>query len=254
VIVAQERLQKILSAAGLLSRRAAEEAIVAGRVQVNGKVVTKLGSQADPAVDRVVLDGNFVGKAQETMVLLLNKPRQTITTKKDPQGRKTVLDLIPKKLHLLNPVGRLDYESEGLLLFTNDGELANRLMHPSFGVRKIYEATVQREIEAPQIRQLITGIELDDGLGRFESIKLIHRTKPGSAHHDCIYEVEVSEGRNWFVRRMLRSVRREVKRLVRTQQGPLKLGKLPSGEFRPLSSEEVETLKRSVGLFATPEK
>ncbi|MBN20554.1 MAG: pseudouridine synthase [Bdellovibrionaceae bacterium] len=231
------RIQKILSQAGLLSRRAAEKAIESGRVKINGNVITELGVKADPTTDLIELDHQKVILDKKKEFLLFHKPIQCLTTKHDPHGRKTIYDWIPKKYHHLNPVGRLDYESEGLLLLTNDGDLGNRLMHPSFGVRKTYEVHLDKELDEVDRHHLLSQILLEDGPGHFEGLHTLSKK---------VYEVEVSEGRNRFVRRMFQNQGYEVLKLKRIEQGPLELSHLASGEFRILSEKEVTDLDQMI--------
>lgn len=220
------RLQKLLSQGGVLSRRAAEEAIKAGRVAVNGVVITELGSKADPEKDTVTLDGVPVDPGREKILIALYKPPSVVTTKSDPEGRRTVLDFLPSELHHLNPVGRLDFESEGLLLLTNDGDLALHLTHPRYEIEKEYEAEMEGSISAQTLERLIVGVDLEDGPGRFLRAEVYHRTEGWSW-----VRVVVSEGRNRFIRRMAETVGHPVRRLKRTRHGPYDLGKLKSGTF-----------------------
>lgn len=235
-----ERLQKVIARAGVASRREAERLITAGRVRVNGEVVTTLGVRVDPAQDRVEVDGRPI--VPETFVyLMLHKPRGVVTTVRDPQGRKTVLDLITGVPQRVFPVGRLDWDSEGLLLLTNDGELAHRLMHPSYGVVKVYRAELVGAVTEEAVRRLREGVLLEDGMTAPAKVRVIAR----SARSSWI-EIGIHEGRNRQVRRMAQAVGFPVKRLIRVAYGPLKLGKLPPGKFRRLQESEVEALKKAV--------
>lgn len=237
--MASERIQKLIARTGLLSRRKAEEAITSGRIRVNGKPVTQLGTKADPDVDQICLDGKPLRFEKRATVIALNKPLRTVTTKSDPEGRHTVMDLLPESLQFLKPVGRLDVMTEGLLLLTDDGDLANDLMHPSRGTRKIYDALVSGKLKPETLKSLTTRVELEDGPGRFEEITQL----PGSATTQSKIRVIVSEGRNRFVRRMFEAVGHPVLELKRVAVGGLWLGDLPSGKFRKLSPDEIALAK-----------
>ncbi len=231
------RLQKAIASTGILSRRKVEEAILAGRVRVNGQLVTELGTKVDPKVDRIELDGKPVVQLDRTRVVLFHKPRRVMTTRHDPEGRRTVMDYFPEDLKSIKPVGRLDYDSEGLLILTDDGEFANRLAHPRYGVRKWYLAWVERAPSPDRLRALEQGVSLEDGPGSFESAKQVRVEKGGA-----VLEVVVSEGRNRFVRRMLEAVGHPVIRLKRTRIGEFELGDLQPGRYRVLSSDEHQRL------------
>jgi 23S rRNA pseudouridine2605 synthase len=240
------RVQKVLSEAGVASRRAAEELIRQGRVLVNDKPV-ELGRRIDPAVDRLSVDGRRIQLDPGKVYLMLNKPAGVVTTSKDPQGRQTVLDLVgvPKRVF---PVGRLDIATEGLLLMTNDGELTHRLTHPSFEVSKIYVAEVAGPMGRGVIRKLTeTGVDLG-GKEPFkvDSLRVIGSHKGQDAR--TVVELTVHEGPKHVVRRALEAVDRPVWRLVRTGLGPLRLSRLSSGTYRKLTREEVAALYREVGL------
>lgn len=231
------RLQKFLANAGVASRRKAEELISAGRVRVNGQVVTELGTKIDDDADNVVVDGKTVGKATKTWIAL-NKPRGYVSTRDDPQGRRTIYDLLPEHLHTLFYVGRLDADSEGLLLLTNDGDAAHRLLHPSFEVPRIYDVVVEGSVQAATVRRLLSGVELEDGVARAESVKV----SPARNADESRVRLLLREGRKREVRRMMAAVGHRVRRLKRISYGPVELGKLPSGEWRKLSPEELEKL------------
>lgn len=239
----QVRIQKVIAASGMLSRRKAEEALMQGRVSVNGHIVTELGTRVDPERDEIRIDSVLLGLPEQTQVILFHKPRRVITTKSDPQNRKTIMDFFPKDLHRLKPVGRLDFDSEGLILLTDDGDLANRIAHPRYGIRKIYHVWTQGHLQTLQLEQLIRGVPLEDGSGKFESVEVLGREVAGS-----VLEVTVSEGRNRFVRRMLDGVGTPVIRLKRVQIGNLALGSLPSGQYRKLDPKELSLLKKDLGL------
>jgi 23S rRNA pseudouridine2605 synthase len=231
---AGERLQKILAQAGLGSRRACEELIAAGRVTVNGTLAT-LGTRADPEVDAIEVDGARVGVRQGLVHYLLNKPAGVVTTAADPQGRPTVVDLVPPEPRVY-PVGRLDADTEGLLVLTNDGELANRLTHPSFGVDKEYLAEVEGTPSRGALRRLREGVTLDDGPTAPAKVSLVG---------DHSLRITIHEGRNRQVRRMCAAVGHPVRRLVRTRFGPLADRRLAPGQARALTQAEVRALERA---------
>lgn len=230
----KERLQKILSARGLASRRAAEEWIRAGRVRVNGEVCA-LGASADPDVDRIELDGRPIPAQPKKIYLMLNKPCGYITTLSDEKGRKTAASLINCGCRVY-PVGRLDRDSEGLLLFTNDGRLADRLMHPRGSVDKYYEVTVEGDWHAGE-RLLARSIELDGYRIAPPQVRLLQ-----GAGNRAIFEITIHEGRNRQIRRMCEAAELRVVRLRRIAEGSLRLGTLPSGKWRLLTKEEIEQL------------
>jgi 23S rRNA pseudouridine2605 synthase len=236
-----ERLQKLLARAGLGSRRVCEELIADGRVTVNGEVAV-LGRRADVETDTIALDGVTVVVRDDLVYYLLNKPAGYVSTASDPEGRPTVVDLVPPTPRVF-PVGRLDFDTEGLLLLTNDGELTQLLTHPSFGVVKTYLAEVDGDPAPATVRRLREGVELDDGLTAPARVKVVQR-RGGSA----AVEIGIHEGRNRQVRRMCDAVGHPVRRLVRTRIGPLHDRRLQPGEWRPLSAGEV----RRVYEAATP--
>jgi 23S rRNA pseudouridine2605 synthase len=236
-----ERLQKIIAAAGIASRRKAEEMIAAGQVQVNGKVVSELGSKADAEIDHIRVNGKLLHGAQRHVYLLLNKPKGYVTTMSDPQKRPTVMDLIRGVKGRVYPVGRLDYASEGLLLLTNDGELAHKLMKAASHVPKTYVVKVASTPKEEAITKLRAGVSIatDDG----------KRVKTGPAGVRIVkegpnpwYEITLVEGRNRQIRRMFEAVGHHVEKIKRVRYGPLKLD-VPPGEFRSLSDEEVARVK-----------
>jgi 23S rRNA pseudouridine2605 synthase len=234
-----ERLQKILARAGLGSRRACEELIAAGRVRVNGEIAT-LGDRADPEVDRIEVEGAVLGVRPGLVHYLLNKPAGAVTTASDPQGRPTVVGLVPTEPRVF-PVGRLDADTEGLLLVTNDGDLAHRLTHPSFGIDKEYLAEVEGTPSRGTLRRLRQGVELDDG-----------PTAPAkvSAVSDGVLRITIHEGRTRQVRRMCAAVGHPVRRLVRVRIGPIADHRLTPGEWRPLTQGEVRALERAAAGVA----
>ncbi len=234
-----ERLQKVLAAAGIGSRRHCEELIADGRVEVNGQTAI-LGRRVDPATDRVAVDGVAVATAPGLVYYLLNKPAGVVSTASDPQGRPTVVDLVPPEPRVY-PVGRLDAATEGLLILTNDGDLTYRLTHPSFGVEKEYLAAVEGTPRPAAVRALRDGVDLEDG-----------RTAPArvSLVGPDVLRITIHEGRNRQVRRMADAVGHPVRRLVRTRFGPLRGEGLRPGEWRPLTQEEVRTLERAAAAPA----
>ena len=231
----EERLQKVLAAAGIASRRACEELIAQGRVSVNGEIAT-LGDKADGARDTVELDGERINVDPELIYVMLNKPRGVITTADDPEGRPTVLDLVNLQQRVF-PVGRLDQDTEGLVLLTNDGELANTLMHPSFEVERIYVALVPGPVRREVLAKVREGIELDDGLARPKSVRQLEQEKS-----KALLEVVMTEGRKREVRRLLGGVGLTVERLARVSYGGVELGELRQGKWRFLTQEEIGRL------------
>ena len=229
-----QRLQKVLAQAGLGSRRTCEELIADGRVTVNGEVAT-LGTRADPEVDAIEVDGARIGVREGLVHYLLNKPAGVVTTASDPQGRPTVVGLVPAEPRVY-PVGRLDADTEGLLVLTNDGELAHRLTHPSFGVDKEYLADVTGTPSRGALRRLREGVELEDGPTAPARVSLVG---------DHTLRITIHEGRNRQVRRMCEAVGHPVRRLVRVRIGPLADRRLPPGEWRPLTQAEVRALERA---------
>jgi pseudouridine synthase len=235
--VTSTRLQKLLSAAGVASRREAERMIEQGRVTVNGAPAV-LGQKVDPAKDRVKVDGAAVRPPRRPVYLLLHKPRGYVTTRADERGRPTVLDLVREKSRYLYPVGRLDMDSEGLLLLTTDGEVAHRLTHPRHQVSRTYRVLVDRPVTEELLDRLRRGIMLEDGMTRPAKVRLLARRRDG-----VWYQIVIREGRNRQVRRMFGAAGTSVRRLVRVGLGPLSLSGLPSGAYRPLTPEEVALLK-----------
>jgi len=233
----EERLQKVLAARGVASRRAAEELIKEGRVQVNGRVVDKLGTKVDTEHDQIEVDGCFISSKGNLIYILLYKPAGFITSVGDPRGRRTVMDLLPQKERIY-PVGRLDYETSGLLLLTNDGELTNGLLHPGRQVDKIYRAGVKGEITEAQLNSLREGIELTDGRTWPAKAKVIR--KQGD---QTIVQIAIHEGRNRQVRRMLAAVDCQTLWLKRIGFAGLELGSLKPGEWRELTPAEINNLK-----------
>lgn len=237
-----ERIQKVMAARGICSRRAAETMIKGGRVRVNGRPVG-LGDKMDPARDVLSVDGETVDAPAKAphLYLMLNKPRGYLSTAKDDRGRRTVMELVADAPRRVYPVGRLDLNSEGLLLLTSDGEFANRVAHPSAGVAKLYRATVRPRASEKQVAQMAAGVVLDDG----------HKTQPttirvlGEDETRSVLEIVLKEGHNRQIRRMCEAVGLEVARLRRSAVGPLRLGMLAPGKYRELSKAEVTALLRS---------
>lgn len=223
-----------------MSRRAAEDAITAGRVAIDGRTA-RLGDRVDPGREMLTVDGVSVVVDAAVETHLLYKPIEVVSTASDPQGRTTVVDLVPSQQRLY-PVGRLDYDSEGLILVSNDGELANKVTHPRYGITKTYLAKVEGEMKGPEIKRLISGIELEDGPAQAMSARLID-TSGGYS----LVELVMGEGRNREVRRMFAALGHEVVRLVRTAIGPVADSRLAPGQSRPLSHEERRHLLEIAG-------
>lgn len=232
----QERIQKIIAASGVTSRRAAEQLISAGRVTVNGTKAV-LGQSADPEMDEIRIDGERLPRKKGHTYVMLNKPKGYVTTMHDQEDRPTVADLVRVPGKRLYPVGRLDMYSEGLLIMTDDGELANRLMHPSHGVEKTYIVDVVGENIRAGMRQMREPMEIDGCMIQAIDVQLIRQ---GGGRGQL--EVKIGEGRNRQVRKMCDQCGLKVQRLVRVSEGNLQLGDLPSGKWRHLTSEEIHAL------------
>ena len=233
------RLQKYLASCGVASRRNAEKMITDGRITVNGVLVTELGTQVDETCDTVLVDGEPVHPEEEKHYIAYHKPVGEVTTVHDPEGRPAVLDRFRDYPVRLFPVGRLDYDSEGLLLLTNDGDLMNRLLHPRFEVPKAYLARVSNRVSEEEIRTLRKGVLIDGRLTSPAGVRLIR--------YDAFSTellITIHEGRNRQVRKMIDAVGHQVVRLKRVRFGPVQLGDLPSGMWRKLTSEEITKLKR----------
>jgi 23S rRNA pseudouridine2605 synthase len=230
-----ERLQKVLAAAGLGSRRQCEELITTGRVEVDRKVITQLGTRVDPAIHEIRVDGESLSLGSR-VYYAVNKPKGVVSTNRDPSGRPRVIDLVPQQKRLF-AIGRLDLNSEGLILVTNDGPLANRLTHPRYGVEKVYLAQVAGRPTAEVLEKLRRGVHLAEGLARVEGVRV------ESHHKDSTWlEITLGEGMNREIRRLFARVGHKVLRLVRVSVGPVRLGKLPPGSIRPLAREEIAAL------------
>jgi len=234
------RLQKLLSQAGIASRRAAEKLIAEGRVSVNGRTIREMGVKADPAADDIRVDGRRLRAPERHRYILLNKPAGVVTTRSDPQRRQTVVELLQGVREYVYPVGRLDYDSEGLLLLTNDGDLAARLTHPRHEVERTYEAYVSGTPDADAIEQLRRGIPLDGRRTMPAEVKVVSRGVHG------VLLITIREGRNRQVRRMCEAVGHPVRKLRRVRIGPIADRRLRPGEWRDLSLQEVRLLKSLV--------
>ena len=230
-----ERLQKVLARAGLGSRRVCEKLIVEQRVTVNGEFA-ELGEKVDPETSQIEVDGLKVGVRQDLVYYLLNKPVGVITTSKDPQERSTVVDLVPTHPRVF-PVGRLDADTEGLILLTNDGDLTNYLTHPSFGIEKEYLVQVETKPSRNAIRELRQGVELDDGITAPAKVSLVD---------EKLIKIVIHEGRNRQVRRMCESVGHPVKRLIRSRIGPIVDRSLHPGSFRELTNQELQSIRKTL--------
>ena len=237
------RLQKVLAAAGVGSRRHCEELIGAGRVEVDGQTVRRFGARVDPEHQIIRVDGKRIPARQDIVYLAFNKPPKVLTAMSDDRGRKTVTDFLGDRAERLFHVGRLDYDTEGLMLLTNDGELAHRLAHPSYEVAKTYLADVPGPVPRDLGRRLATGVELEDGVAVADRFRVLEQT---GSH--ALVEITLHEGRKHIVRRMLAEVGHPVTRLVRTTVGPVKLGGLRPGKTRDLTTKEIGELYAAVGL------
>ncbi len=233
------RLQKIIANAGVCSRRKAETYIGAGKVRVDGQVVTRAGCKYDPAQVKITVDGKPLqpGKSKQSIYILLHKPRGYVTTMSDPQGRLIVTELLPKIRERVFPVGRLDLDSEGALLFTNDGVLTNRVLHPSNEVNKTYEVTLRQNPAKTDLKRLEQGIELDGQKTWPAKLRFLHTRKGATT-----IEIIIHEGKKRQVRKMFQAIGHPVLRLKRTAYGGLKLGKLASGKSRFLTAKEVKKI------------
>ncbi len=243
--MSMERIQKILAKAGIASRREAERMVVEGRVSVNGKIVETLGFKADFSRDHIKVNGRRLAPFEPNVILLLNKPRGYLSTVKDPKGRATVMDLLKNVKWRIYPVGRLDFDAEGLLLLTNEGDLAHRLSHPRFSIPKTYLVKVAGVPEEKKLIRLRRGVMLEDGEARAVSCSLVRQREKNSW-----VRVVVTEGRNHLVKRMFSAIGHTVLKLKRIEYGPVQLGDLPFGQFRYLTREEVEKLRKISSEFS----
>lgn len=249
--MAEERLQKIIAAAGIASRREAEDLIREGQVTVNGRVVTELGSKADPERDHVKVRNRLITRPEAKRYILLNKPREVMTTSSDPEGRPTVIELLKGVKERVFAVGRLDYHSEGLLILTNDGELANRLTHPKYGCEKTYHVKVKGVPDDSSLQKLRKGISLDGRKTRPCQIERIRTTGKRQDPNNSWLEVRLREGRTQQIRRMFKLVGHPVQRLRRVAISSIEDPKLGYGEWRDLTEEELARLFRSTGAEPT---
>jgi 23S rRNA pseudouridine2605 synthase len=244
-----ERLQKILSQAGIASRRASEQLMLEGRVTVNGTTVRELGTKADPAADDIRVDGRRVRLVERRRYILLNKPRGYVSTRSDPQRRPTVIDLLTGVREYVYPVGRLDFDSEGLLIVTNDGELAARLTHPRHGVPRVYEARVLGALDRHDAERLAKGVTVDgQRTGPAEVRVLSGGRADARGGPQTIVAITIREGRNRQVRKMFDAIGHPVDRLRRVAIGPIRDPKLRPGEWRNLRDDEVAALRRAPAL------
>ena len=234
---AETRLQKIIAGAGLASRRQAEEMILDGRVEVDGQVVTQLGTRVDPERAVIRIDGSRIPAQRRHVYLALNKPAGVVSTLDDPEGRPSLAGYIPRKAGRLFHVGRLDTDSEGLLILTNDGNLAQRLSHPSFEIDKLYLVEVEGVVDNRALKQLGRGVDLPDGFVKPDKVRMVSRVGGKT-----MLEITLHSGRNRVIRRMMESVGFPVRRLARLRVGPIRLGNLASGETRPLTAAEIGQL------------
>jgi 23S rRNA pseudouridine2605 synthase len=242
------RLQKLLAQSGVASRRKCEELMLAGEVEVDGEVVTRLGTKVDPRTAVIRVSGRRLPPASPHAYLVLNKPRGVVSTMSDPQGRRTLTDVLQERAPeygRLFHVGRLDTDTSGLLLLTNDGDFAHRMAHPSYEVDKTYVAEVEGDLKKPVVEQLLAGVMLDDGPVSVSAARIVTR---GPGGRGTIVELVIHEGRNRIVRRLLDHVGHPVRRLTRTAFGPVNLGQLKAGDVRELTNDELGELLDSVRL------
>jgi len=237
------RLQKVLAQAGVASRRTAELLIEQGRVEVDGVVVTEFGVRVDPELSVIRVDGDRIPPVSAHVYLVLNKPRGVVTTMSDPQGRPCIADYVQDRPERLFHIGRLDTDTEGLLLLTNHGEFAHRLAHPSYEVSKTYVAEVEGNVKPGVLRRLLDGVKLDDGPAQADTVKVI-----SSIRGRTLIQISLHEGRNRIVRRMFDAIGHPVKRLTRTAIGPVRRGNLHTGELRSLDHKELGQLLDLVDL------
>lgn len=231
------RLQKLLAQSGVASRRKCEELMLAGLVEVDGEVVTRLGTKVDPRTARILVDGKRLPPVSDYVYLVLNKPRGVVSTMSDPEGRRSLGDVVADRPERLFHVGRLDTDTDGLILLTNDGDVAQRLAHPSYEMDKTYVAEVEGRVEKETLRRLRAGVELDDGPVTVSRAKVVSSTADRS-----IVELVIHEGRNRIVRRLLDHVGHPVRRLTRTAIGPVVLRNLRTGQLRELTTDELGAL------------
>jgi len=243
---AGDRLQKVLAAAGVASRRECEQLILEGRVEVDRQVVTELGTRVDPQRQEIRVDGEPL-RQPKLLYFAVNKPEGVVSTARDPAGRHRVTDLLPPNTPRVYCVGRLDISSEGLILVTNDGELANGLTHPRHGVEKIYHVQVAGQVNREVLDQLHRGLHLAEGFAHVKHVRIKSRRKQST-----VLEMVLDEGRNREVRRLLARVGHKVQRLKRVAVGPVRLGDLPTGAVRPLMKKEIDALQRAIARGPAP--
>ncbi|MFV2066592.1 MAG: pseudouridine synthase [Pirellulales bacterium] len=236
----RERLQKVLAAAGLGSRRACETLIEEGRVEVDAQVVMRMGTKVDPLRQEIRVDGEALAKRRH-VYYAVHKPKGVVSTSSDPEGRPRVIDLVPERLGRLFNVGRLDRASEGLILLTNDGELANQLTHPRFGIEKTYHVEVAGHADRVILAKLRRGVRLAEGFAKVVHVRIKRRRKQST-----VLEMVLDEGRNREIRRLLARVEHKVLRLTRVAVGPVRLGDLPPGSYRELTRTELKALRHAV--------
>ncbi|MFW6774829.1 pseudouridine synthase [Nocardioides sp. CPCC 205120] len=241
------RLQKLLAQSGVASRRRCEELMLDGLVEVDGEVVTRLGTKVDPRTAVIRVDGERLPPISDHVYLVLNKPRGVVSTMSDPEGRRTLSDLVADRPERLFHVGRLDTDTSGLLLLTNDGDFAQRMAHPSYEVDKTYVAEVEGDVSRETLTRLREGVELEDGPVTLTGVRLVERGA-GGAKGRSIVELVLHEGRNRIVRRLLDEVGHPVRRLTRTRIGPVDLRGMRTGELRALTREELGALLDSARL------
>ncbi len=233
----KERLQKIISAAGIASRRHAEEMIAAGRVSINGVVAKELGTKADSDKDVIRVDGNIIFAEKTNLYIALNKPAGYVTTLSDPQKRPTIVDLLSGVPERVYPVGRLDYDSAGLLLLTNDGDFAQKIQHPRFQIPKVYRVKIQGRLTKEELKKINEGIGLPDGVFRPEQVHLEKFNE-----RSCWLQLTLREGKNRIIRRGFEALGRRVGRLQRQSIGPVSIGSLKEGSWRNLTAKEIDNL------------
>lgn len=244
--MAQTRLNKIIADAGIASRRAADQLILEGRVSVDGEVITELGNKFDPEICDIKVDGESLSISKSKTYLAFHKPAGVISTMSDPEGRSNLGDFFKNRKDRLYHVGRLDKDSEGLILLTNDGELAHRATHPSYGLEKRYLVEIEGEFNKQLSDQLLQGVRLEDGLAR--AVKVIHARAVSRNHHWV--EITIHEGRYHIIRRLIESLGLKVLRLIRLDFGPISLGDMKPGRHRVLNSQEMTNLFNLLKLNA----
>lgn len=244
--MAQTRLNKIIADAGIASRRAADQLILEGRVSVDGEVITELGNKFDPEICDIKVDGESLSISKSKTYLAFHKPAGVISTMSDPEGRSNLGDFFKDRKDRLYHVGRLDKDSEGLILLTNDGELAHRATHPSYGLEKRYLVEIEGEFNKQLSDQLLQGVRLEDGLAR--AVKVIHARAVSRNHHWV--EITIHEGRYHIIRRLIESLGLKVLRLIRLDFGPISLGDMKPGRHRVLNSQEMTNLFNLLKLNA----